>query len=446
MTSIDRVTDTRSLSHDERRISRSDIKTLALSGLGGGLEFYDFVIFIYFTATISKLFFPAEMPEWLRQFETFGIFATGYLARPIGGILLAHFGDLIGRKRMFSLSIFLMAMPCLCIGLLPTYSSIGVAAPLLLLLLRVLQGAALGGEVPAAWVFVAEHVASRKVGFATAIMSSGIMIGAGIGSVVAYGIHATYSAQEVADFGWRVAFVIGGVFGLIAVFLRRWLAETPVFEELRRRGALAKELPLLIVLREHKKPAAVLMILTWVFSSIVVGVSLMAPTLLQSHFHFDANSAFLASAMGTVVMSVGFVCGGVLFDSIGVKSLLIAGPIYGVTYFIFFSMVKVHPEALFPLYALATFGSGWVVGLLPPLCVPSFPSAVRFSGFSFAYNVAYAIFGSVTPFAIIGSLKYDFMGPAYYIASMGLLTAIVGLFCLASGFTYTMTSSTASAG
>ncbi len=145
--------------HDtNRRLNRQDYKTLTLAALGGALEFYDFIIFVFFAAVVGDLFFPADMPEWLRLVQTFGIFAAGYLARPLGGIVMAHFGDLVGRKKMFTLSILLMALPTLAMGLLPTYASIGIAAPLLLLLMRVLQGAAIGGEVPGAWVFVAEHV------------------------------------------------------------------------------------------------------------------------------------------------------------------------------------------------------------------------------------------------------------------------------------------------
>lgn len=102
-----------------RPLDRSDYKTLSLSALGGALEFYDFIIFVFFAAVVGKLFFPADMPEWLRQFQTFGIFAAGYLARPLGGIIMAHFGDLLGRKRMFTLSIFLMGVPTLAMGLLP---------------------------------------------------------------------------------------------------------------------------------------------------------------------------------------------------------------------------------------------------------------------------------------------------------------------------------------
>lgn len=139
------------MSHYTRPLNRQDYKTLTLAALGGALEFYDFIIFVFFAAVVGELFFPADIPEWLRQVQTFGIFAAGYLARPLGGIIMAHFGDLVGRKKMFTLSILLMALPTLAIGLLPTYASMGIVAPILLLLMRILQGAAIGGEVPGAW-------------------------------------------------------------------------------------------------------------------------------------------------------------------------------------------------------------------------------------------------------------------------------------------------------
>src|SRR5690349_14643668 len=168
-----------------RNLDRRDIRTLCLAALGGALEFYDFVVYVFFAVTIGTLFFPADIPDWLRLLQTFGIFAAGYLARPLGGIVIAHFGDLLGRKRMFTLSIFLMAAPTLVIGLLPTYATVGVAAPLLLLAMRVLQGAAIGGEMPGAWVFVAEHVPARRYGFGIGTLTSGITGGILLGSLVA---------------------------------------------------------------------------------------------------------------------------------------------------------------------------------------------------------------------------------------------------------------------
>ena len=213
-----------------RKLNFEDVKTLSLSALGGSLEFYDFVIFVYFANVVGGLFFPADMPEWMRQVQTYGIFAAGYLARPLGGIIMAHFGDLLGRKRMFMLSIFLMAVPTLAIGLMPTYEQIGLAAPLLLLLCRVLQGAAIGGEAPGAWVFVTEHVSKRHIGFACGTLSAGLVAGILIGSLVATAIHASYSATEVHAYAWRIPFLLGGLFGFITMYLRRWLHETPVFK------------------------------------------------------------------------------------------------------------------------------------------------------------------------------------------------------------------------
>lgn len=168
-----------------QRLTGKDYKTLALAALGGALEFYDFIIFVFFATVIGELFFPADMPEWLRQLQTFGIFAAGYLARPLGGIIMAHFGDKVGRKKMFSLSILLMALPTLMMGALPTYQTIGIAAPLLMLLMRMLQGAAIGGEVPGAWVFVAEHVPYKRIGIACGTLTAGLTVGILLGSVVA---------------------------------------------------------------------------------------------------------------------------------------------------------------------------------------------------------------------------------------------------------------------
>src|SRR6204780_3356556 len=142
---------------NDHKLSISEVRTLSLASIGGALEFYDFVIFVFFANEIGKLFFAASQPDWIRQAQTFGIFAAGYIARPLGGIVMAHFGDTRGRKRMFTLSVLMMAIPTLLIGVLPTYRSIGIAAPLLLLAMRIIQGTALGGEAPGGWVFGAEH-------------------------------------------------------------------------------------------------------------------------------------------------------------------------------------------------------------------------------------------------------------------------------------------------
>jgi MFS family permease len=188
-----------------RSLNSQDFKTLGLSALGGALEFYDFIIFVFFAGVIGKLFFPPDMPDWLVTIQTFGIFAAGYLVRPIGGIVLAHFGDMFGRKRVFAFSLMLMALSTLGMAAMPTYATIGIAAPILLILMRVLQGAAIGGEVPGAWTFVAEHVPFRRVGFACGFLCSGLTLGILLGSFIATIINSVFTPEDVAAYAWRIS-------------------------------------------------------------------------------------------------------------------------------------------------------------------------------------------------------------------------------------------------
>ena len=268
----------------------SETRTLLLASIGGALEFYDFVIFVFFTSVIARIFFPPYLPEWVRQVQSFGIFAAGYFARPLGGIVLAHFGDTRGRKRVFTASVLLMALPTLTIGLLPTFASVGIAAPLLLLLMRIVQGAALGGEIPGAWVFVAEHAANRKSGLAIGLLTSGLCTGLLLGSLTAIGLDLTFGSELILRGAWRIPFVLGGIFGFIAVLLRRWLAETTVFQEMQKEGLLSQELPLRVVIRDHPKAVLASILSTCILVSGVVVVLLMTPTLLQKSFGLAARA------------------------------------------------------------------------------------------------------------------------------------------------------------
>lgn len=413
-----------------RPLTRSDYKTLSLSALGGALEFYDFIIFVFFAAVVGKLFFPAEMPEWLRQLQTFGIFAAGYLARPLGGIVMAHFGDLLGRKRMFTLSIFLMAVPTLVMGLLPTYAQIGIWAPLALLLMRVIQGAAIGGEVPGAWVFVAEHVSARHVGYACGTLTSGLTAGILLGSLMATLINTLYTPEEVQAWAWRVPFLVGGVFGLFSVYLRRWLHETPVFAELQQRKALAEEVPLKAVLREHRGAIAISMLLTWVLSAGIVVVILMTPTVLQTVYGFDAATALKANSLAIVCLTVGCIASGALADRFGAgRTFLVGGLLLAASSWTFYSSLKAHPDWLFPLYALTGLFVG-TIGAVPYVMVKAFPPVVRFSGLSFSYNLAYAIFGGLTPMVVSLLMKWDPLGPAYYVAALCGVAVFIGLYLI----------------
>ncbi|WP_106477760.1 MFS transporter [Phytohalomonas tamaricis] len=416
-----------------RALTRHDAKTLSLSALGGALEFYDFVIFVFFATVVGKLFFPADMPDWLRMVQTFGIFAAGYLARPLGGIIMAHFGDLLGRKKMFMFSIFLMAVPTLVMGLLPTYETIGIAAPILLLLMRVLQGAAIGGEAPGAWVFVTEHVPSRHIGFACGTLSSGLVAGILLGSLVATAINAAFTAEEVAAYGWRIPFLLGGVLGFITMYLRRWLHETPIFAELQARKELSAELPIKTVLREHWRSVVLSMGVTWLLTAAVVVTILMTPTLLQQFANIDAQTSLEANSLAIVCVIIGCLVSGHLADRFGNGIILTIWSLgLGISYWSFYSMMHESTALLFPMYALVGFFVG-LTGVVPAVAVKSFPAAVRFTGLSFSYNVAYAIFGGMTPMVISLTMASDPMAPAYYVAAISILGAVIGLMLCLGG-------------
>lgn len=404
-----------------RSLTRNDTRTLVLASLGGALEFYDFIIYVFFATVLGKLFFPADMPVWLEQLQTFGIFAAGYLARPLGGIIMAHFGDRTGRKRMFTLSVFMMALPTLLIGLMPTYVTLGYAAPLLLLLMRVLQGAAIGGEAPGAWVFVAEHVPSNRVGLACGLLTGGLTGGILLGSLMATAINYSYAPAEIAAWAWRIPFLVGGLFGFLAMYLRRWLHETPVFEAMRARKATV-ELPLKQVLRDHRGSVIASMLVTWMLTAAIVVVILMTPTLMQRLHGIAPTTTLVGSVVATLLLTFSIIAVGALLDRFGALPIVaVGGPALILSTYALFLGTARNPGNLVMLYALAGLCVG-VMTVVPFMMVRAFPAVVRFTGVSFSYNVAYAIFGGLTPVAVQLMLKYK-LDPAHYVA----FTVVVGV-------------------
>jgi predicted MFS family arabinose efflux permease len=410
------------------RLSRSDHKTLSLAALGGALEIYDFIIFVFFTLTLSQLFFPPQMPEWLRLLQSFGIFVTGYLARPLGGILMAHFADHLGRKKVFSLSILMMALPCLLIGVMPTYAEIGYFAPLLLLALRIFQGAAVGGEVPSAWVFVAEHAPPGRRGYALGFLQAGLTFGYLLGALTATALAQLFSPQEILDYAWRLPFLLGGVFGVIGVWLRRWLSETPVFLALRERREQPVAFPLRTVLREHRQALVPAVLLTCVLTSAVVVLVVITPTVMQQRFGMTAGHTFALSSIGIVFLNIGCVLAGLLVDRIGawraltIYSLLLPLGIAG----LYASLIGGWSWPGLA-YALAGLSCG-VVGVVPSLMVSLFPAQIRVSGISFTYNIAYALWASVTPLMLIALMPWSPWVCAGFALVMGTVGAAAAVY------------------
>ncbi|MFJ4348621.1 MFS transporter [Pseudomonas sp. NPDC089401] len=409
------------------RFSRGDHRTLGLAALGGALEIYDFIIFVFFALTLSQLFFPPQMPEWLRLLQSFGIFVTGYLARPLGGILMAHFADHLGRKRVFSLSILMMALPCLLIGVMPTYADIGYAAPLILLGLRILQGAAVGGEVPSAWTFVAEHAPPGRRGYALGFLQAGLTFGYLLGALTATLLAQLFTPQEILDYAWRYPFLLGGVFGVIGVWLRRWLSETPVFLALRQRQAQPVKFPLRQVLDAHRGALIPAALLTCVLTSAVVVLVVITPTVMQQRFGMSAGHTFALSSVGIVFLNIGCVLAGLLVDRLGAwRALMIYSLLLPLGIGALYTSLVGQWGMTWLAYALAGLACG-VVGVVPSVMVGLFPAEIRVSGISFTYNVAYALWASTTPLALIALMPWSpwvCVGFCLVMGAVGALTAM----------------------
>lgn len=384
---------------DTRKIlGKGEFKTLGLSSLGGALEFYDFIIFVFFTQYISMHFFPSDLSAFWKDLNTYGTFAAGYLARPIGGIIMGHFGDKLGRKNMFMLSILLMVVPTFSLALIPTYESIGYLAPLFLLLVRIFQGIAIGGELPGAWVFVREHALEHQSSLYLAVLTASVVGGILLGNLVALVLNLVLSVEQMRDWGWRIPFFIGGVFGIISIYLRKFLSETPVFQQMKQDKNLEK-FPLKEVLKTSKKGVILSMFSTWVLAGCIVVLVLFMPNFIQKVFALSGVQKSLVQMAGIISLVFGCVIAGRFADKYGIAKgyKLFALLLALLSALFFYYLYASHHQAMAVIFYILTCFSVAIMVFTPIVMCEVFEAKFRFSGISFAYNIGYAIVGSFTP-------------------------------------------------
>jgi MFS family permease len=377
---------------------RSIVQTAAISALGGVFEFYDFVIFAVFAPQIGRAFFPPEAGESSRTLQAFAVFAVGYLARPVGGMLWAHVGDRRGRAYVFSHTVLGMAACTLMIALLPGYATLGVAAPVLLVGLRLLQGMALGGEIPASLCWLSEHAGPRRVALVTALLMAGVNSGLLLGQGVAVTLEAIFGSEHAMNWAWRLAFVFGSSVGVIAYFVRRHVGETRQFLEMHAGGAVER-LPLKTLLRTQPRALLSGFLMCSMHAWVVPSLYLTLPSfLVQCHgmeLHHAERVALVASCLGSVV----YVCSGWLADRVGARRVCVT------------ALVVVAAAAL-PAYAMTTADTTWpivalgaaagaFVGAYLSLLPTLFPASVRVSGLATSYDGAAAIIGGSGPYLML---------------------------------------------
>lgn len=404
-------------------LSMRDCRVIFLSLLGGALEVFDFIIFVFLATTIADVFFPPETPSWVRLLQSMAIFSVGYLARPLGGLIIAHFSDRYGRKKMFNLTVLFMALPCLVIGILPGYATIGLWAPLCLLIARLVQGAALGGEVPNAWVFVAEHTPSRHRGLALGMLQAGLTFGYMLAALTIAVISSRFSGEELREWAWRIPFIAGGLLGFISVLLRRWLQETPVFLALQREQGLTRKMPMMDVLRHHRKAAVPASLLTAILTSAVVVTVVVLPLLLQKFREFTPAATFEISCAGILALNAGCILAGWLADRLGAwRTVLIYSILLAAALTVMVACIGESFRVILACYLLLGLSCG-AIAAVPAVIVHLFPSQVKVTGISLIYNVAYSACSSILPLLLLSLYAHA----GWTLIAFGWMVALTGL-------------------
>ncbi|AJC86612.1 MFS transporter [Campylobacter sp. RM16704] len=376
-------------------------KNTIYASLGGILEFYDFVLFVFFASVFAKIFFPQNDDFW-PLINTYIAFGAGYLARPFGAIIMAHFADTKGRKKVFYISMLLMVVPSFILAILPTYESIGLFATFTLFIIRITQGLAIGAEVSGAWIFVSEFVSKKRVGLALGFISATLTLGLLLGNLATLAVYEYFTKEEVEKFAWRIPFIIGGFFGIFSLFLRTKLNETPQFKTLKAKNSILN-FPLKDALKTHKLSMFVCALQTIVLTSGVATLMIL-PQYFESLLEVSKTTALYYQNLAIVMIILGSLLQGYLADLLGHLKICV----FFTFLFGFFGILfSFYNEQFLMFYLFACFTQG-IIAFAPIFMTQIFKTSLRSSGLSFAYNISYAILGFLTPFAI-NFLYKDFM-------------------------------------
>ncbi|MBA2709718.1 MAG: MFS transporter [Tatlockia sp.] len=408
-------------------MQKNQRKLLILSSLGGALEFYDFIIFAMFASYISAAFFPASN-EIASLMITFATFAIGYLVRPFGGIIFGHFGDKIGRKTTFTISILMMAIATLGIGLTPSYNSFGLSASILIILFRLLQGFSIGGEIPGAITYVTESLPEKK-GLACGIIFCALTSGIVLGSLVQAAMVSLLSVEQMQTYGWRLPFILGGLFGLFSYHLRKGLHESSQFLAIEKEVV---NFPIFVVFKEQFSSVIAGGFIVALCAAIVTSLFLFTPSYFATILHLPAN-AYIWERTLTIACGSGLsILFGYLSDFIDLRKLLTALTLStALLAFPIFTIYAYFPEIYYLAFTASAFLLGFSAGIIPRFLAGIFPTKIRYSGIAVSYNLGFAVFGGLTPFISLSLIYYTGWKtiPALYLIVVSLL-AILSLWFL----------------
>jgi len=406
---------------------RAAERRIVIAGLAGNvMEWYDFGTYGFFAAIIGEQFFPSHDPT-VSLLASFAVFAVGFIGRPLGALIFGHIGDRSGRRRALMASVMMMAVPTMLIGLLPTHSQIGIAAPILLVVLRLLQGLAVGGEFTTSMVLLVEGAQRTRRGFVGSFAPVGAVGGMLVGSAVGAAITEFLPAGAVASWGWRAAFLFGLLIAAIVLYVRRRLPPDAAIVAI----AEARHAPVVTAFKTQWRTILKIigMILTLCIGFYLNFVYLS--TWLVQYTGISHAEALTLNCVGLALQLPMLPFAGVLADRIGAKAVLLLSTLG----FALFS---------WPLYLLISHGTvvailagqailallqSMISGAVPAFMVEALPKHVRCTALSFGQNLAQACFGGTVPMVsvvLIGATGYP-LAPALYLAAAGLVSFAVVL-------------------
>lgn len=426
--------------------TRNPWREICAASIGNALEFYDLLIYGYFAIVIGKLFFPTDDPtnSLLLSVASFGI---SFVTRPLGAIILGSYADKAGRKASLTLSIALMMLGTAMIALAPTYAQIGIAAPLIVVIARMIQGFSTGGEFGAATAFMVEHASAKRRGF----FSSWQMSTQGLATVLAAGISALLSwlltDAQISEWGWRVAFAIGLLIGPVGLYIRRSIDETADFKQLS--GAQKAKSPIREVFAVNG-------------SNMFLGAGVVAaatafnyvhkvymPTFAIKQLHLPATSSFLSAVVTGVMLMIAAPVVGAMSDHYGRhKVMAIALSLIAVTTYPLFLLLTTYPTVTTLMFVQAIVGLllAASLGPVPALLADIFPTKTRGTGLALSYNFSVTIFGGFAPLIVTWLIEtlHNKVAPSFYVMGTAAIS-ILALIMLAkkmktSRFTVSATS------
>jgi len=393
---------------------QNSIKIGILAGVGGMLEFYCFILYILFYVQIEQTFFEGVQSAFLKNLLTIAVFSVAYIVRPIGSVILGIMGDNYGRKKTFTFTILLMSATLIVMGLTPGYAKIGVAAPIIFIVFRILQGIALGGELPTAIVFTYESV--KKKGLALGILFTFVMAGFVFGALMSIFFKTFFGA-----YAWRVAFLSGAFIGVLGYYIRQKLHETPMFEAISQK----EKFPLRVLLTKYAYNQVATILVTIIIGFAGVVVSLYLAKYFKVTLGLKGEFYTWVLPIGLTINLVFIYFSGIAVDKINHKKMYqyAAYALLVLAIPAFLLMNLRTPFGVSAGFIILAFPTMVCVGSFMIILCESFPTNVRLSGVGVAYNLAFAIVGGFAPVSI--ELLIPVLGKVYGIATVSIVCAIL---------------------